>query len=205
MPYLNKPPPNPEPIDCRILNAALDLFVLKGYHNVSVHDVQRESEVSIGSIYKHFGGKEGIAIALYERLLAELDEMVDNIIQQQQSPKACCEAIIRQLFEYTETHPHIIAYILHAKHFEFIPNEAPVCNSEAFSKIRKIILQGMNEGEFRKTDLRVATASVFGSAIRMIHLRLDGVIEEPLTVYLDEILEGVWQGMRLSKNNESFF
>ncbi|MCK5647871.1 MAG: TetR/AcrR family transcriptional regulator, partial [Gammaproteobacteria bacterium] len=77
MPYLNREVPNPEPIDCRILTAALDLFVDNGYHNVSVHDVQKQANVSIGSIYNHFGGKEGIAKALYKHLLNEMNEMID--------------------------------------------------------------------------------------------------------------------------------
>ena len=199
MPYLNKIPPNPEPLDCRILNAALDLFVLKGYHNVSVHDVQRKADVSIGSIYKYFGGKEGIATALYARLLSEFDEMIDNIMAQHKGAKERCEAIIRQLFEYTETHTHIIAYVLHAKHAEFIPNEAPVCDSIAFRKMREVIQQGMDQRELRNTDLQVATACIFGSAIRMIHLRLEGVIDKPLMIYFDNLLESIWLGMKGEK------
>jgi hypothetical protein len=42
----------------------------------------------------------------------------------------------------------------------------------------------MDQGEFRKTAPEVATACVFSSAIRMIHLRLEGVIDKPLIVYL---------------------
>ena len=79
MPYLNKATPDPEPIDCRILTAALDLFVEYGFHSVSVHDVQKQANVSIGSIYNHFGGKEGIAKALYTHLLKEFEEMIGVI------------------------------------------------------------------------------------------------------------------------------
>ncbi len=39
MPYLNKLPADPRPLNCRILTAALDLFVENGYHNVSVHHI----------------------------------------------------------------------------------------------------------------------------------------------------------------------
>ena len=82
MPYLKKVIPSPEPVDCRILTAALDLFVNRGFHNVSVHDVQKQADVSIGSIYNHFGGKEGIAKALYEHLLIEMQDLVDRAVQQ---------------------------------------------------------------------------------------------------------------------------
>ncbi len=73
MPYLTREAPSPEPIDCRILTAALELYVNRGYHNVSVHDVQKLANVSIGSTYRHFGGKEGIAKALYHHLLNEMN------------------------------------------------------------------------------------------------------------------------------------
>ncbi len=49
------------PMDYRIMTAALRLFVNQGYHNVSVHDIQKQADVSFGSIYNYFGGKEGIA------------------------------------------------------------------------------------------------------------------------------------------------
>lgn len=196
MPYLNHIPPEPEPVDCRILTAALDLFVLKGYHNVSVHDLQKEANVSIGSIYNHFGGKEGIAKALYNHLLKEMEEVVDDAIREYDGARNRSEAIIRKLFEYTESHTHIISFVFHAKHAEFITDEQPICNSLPFKKMRNIIQDGMDNGEFRKTNSWVAVSSVFGAAIRMIHLRLDGIIQEPLTQYTDEILESAWLSMK---------
>ncbi len=203
MPYLNRIPCIPEPIDCRILTAALDLFVSRGYHNVSVHDVQKEANVSIGSIYNHFGGKEGIAKALYSHLLNEMEEMIDTVMRDRDSATQRCETIIRLLFEYTETRANIIAYIFHAKHTEFIPDESPICNSSPFAKMRGIVQQGMETGEFRKTDPWVATASVFGGAIRMIQLRLDGVVQRPLGDFLDNVLESAWQGMLVERASEA--
>lgn len=203
MPYLNHIPSQPEPVDCRILTAALDLFVVKGYHNVSVHDLQREANVSIGSIYNHFGGKEGIAKALYNHLLKEMEEMVDDAVEQHDDARHRSSAIIRKLFEYTESHTNIISYVFHAKHTEFISDEQPICNSLPFTKMRNIIQQGMDNGELRKTDPWVAASIVFGAAIRMIHLRLDGIIKEPVTQYTDEILESAWLSMKPEKSPSS--
>lgn len=196
MPYLSHNPPQPEPIDCRILTAALDLYVENGFHNVSVHQVQQKAQVSIGSIYNHFGGKEGIASALYRHLLNEMNQMVDDILAAHQQPQARCQAIIRQLFDYTETRRNIIAYIFHARHSEFI-DDAPICMAEPFQKMLAIISQGMQDGSFRRCNERVASAAIFGSAIRLIHLRLDGIIEQPLPTLYDELIDTIWQGMLL--------
>ncbi len=195
MPYLDREPRIPETVDCRILTAALELFVEHGFHKVSVHDVQKSANVSIGSIYNHFGGKEGIAKALYYHLLKEFDNMIEQIINEDMSNRERCNKIIALLFEYTESRRDIISYMLHAKHREFLPNEPPICSASPFKAMRNIVQQGMDEGEIRPGDPWVVAASVFGGAIRLIHLRLDNVIESPLPEKYEEVIECMWQGM----------
>ncbi len=195
MPHLKKDTPEKESVDCRILTAGLDLFVERGFHNVSVHDVQKQANVSIGSIYNHFGGKEGIAKALYYHLMREFEEMVEEVISEEMTNRERCNLIIRLLFEYTETRRNIVSYMLHAKHREFLPDEPPVCSSTPFKAMRNIVQQGMDSGEIRRGEPWVVAAAVFGGAIRMIHLRLDGVIKEPLTDFYDELIDCMWQGL----------
>lgn len=188
MPYLKKLIPHPEPIDCRILTAALDLFVQHGYHNISIHEIQKQAQVSIGSIYNYFGGKEGVARALYQHILNELDQVVDDVIAEGGSPVDQCQRVIADLFNYTETHRNIIAFAFHPKHAEFLPEEPQTSDSSAFTKMRGIVQRGMDLGEFRQMDTWVAASGMFGGAIRMIQLRLEGKIERPLPEYLEEVL-----------------
>ena len=42
-----------------ILDAALKLFSEKGYHNVSIHEIAKEAEFGIGTLYKFFANKRG--------------------------------------------------------------------------------------------------------------------------------------------------
>lgn len=195
MPYLKRSAPNPEPIDCKILTAALDLFVNSGYHNVSVHEIQKKADVSIGSIYNHFGGKDGIAKALYKHILNEMDELVNDIAIEFDSPAEQCKEIVKQLFKHTETHYNIMAFVFHAKHAEFVPDEPLICNTLPFIKIREIVEDGMECGEFRRTDSWVAASAIFGGAIRMIQLRLDNLIEKPLPEYTDMIMDAAFMGL----------
>jgi AcrR family transcriptional regulator len=48
-----------------ILDAALAEFTAHGVAGASIEDIRRRSGASVGSIYHHFGGKDGIAGALY--------------------------------------------------------------------------------------------------------------------------------------------
>ncbi|MGD9164592.1 MAG: TetR/AcrR family transcriptional regulator [Chromatiales bacterium] len=195
MPYLKMSTPNNDAVNCRIMTAALDLFVERGFHNVSVHDVQKQANVSIGSIYNHFGGKQGIAKAIYHHLLKQFEEMVEEIIAEDLGYRQRCNKIIRLLFEYTETRRNIISFMLHAKHREFLPDEPPVYCSLPFRGTRSIVEKGMEAGEIRQGEPWVMAATIFGGAVRMIHLRLDGVIEEPLINHYEELIDCMWQGV----------
>jgi AcrR family transcriptional regulator len=183
-------------MDCRILTASLKLFVNQGYHNVSVHDIQKQANVSIGSIYKHFGGKEGIAKALHDRLLEEMNLMVDSVIDQDLSVIEQCNRIIELLFEYTESRTEIIAFILNAKHTEFITGEPPICTAEPFQKISALVQRGMDIGEIQPYDCWVSASVIFGGAFRMIYMRLEGLIDRPLPELYEQLIDATWKTLK---------
>jgi AcrR family transcriptional regulator len=54
-----------------ILDAALEAFDARGVLAATLDDIRERSGASIGSIYHHFGDKEGIAAALYAHLLGD--------------------------------------------------------------------------------------------------------------------------------------
>lgn len=63
----------------QMLAAALDLFSVKGYHNVSMHEIAGKAEFAIGTLYKFFKNKEDLYKALiiekadeYHRILSDV-------------------------------------------------------------------------------------------------------------------------------------
>lgn len=178
-----------------VLEAALDLFVERGYFGTSVHDIVRESNVSIGSIYHHFGDKEGVARALYQMQTERMEAAVGEIVARYKTARERCHAIMDLLFRLTEEEPKSMEFMLHAKHREFIPTEKPVCSSKPFEAMRRIVTEGIARGEIRQMDVIVASTCLFGGAIRMITARLDGVVPHPLPRYLDAVWDCSWKAV----------
>ena len=178
-----------------VLAAAMALFVERGYFGTSVHDIVRASNVSIGSIYHHFGDKAGIARALYAAQTARMDALIAGIAARHPGAAARCRAIVEALFRLTEDDPVAMEFMLHVKHREFIPDEKPVCSSKPFEAMRRIVVEGIARAEIRPVDVMVASTSLFGSALRMITARLDGVLPKPLPEYLDEVWEASWRAV----------
>lgn len=179
-----------------VLVASIHLFTKQGYFNTTMPDIVRKSGVSTGSIYHHFGDKEGIAKALFEMLIARMEIAFNNIEQQNDTAQTRCKAVIELLFRITEEEPEVMTFMLFVKHKEFMPSMAPICSSKPFRQMRKMIADGINNSEVRPMDDMVAAASVFGGALRMISLRLDGVLERPLEECFDEIWSCAWQSVR---------
>jgi len=178
-----------------VLFTALKLFSERGYFNTSVHDIQKQAKVSIGSIYHHFGNKESIAKALFTHIESTMHDEIAAINIKHPTCHARCKAIIAYLFEETEKNPDAMQYMLYAKHREFMPEEKPVCSSRPFTLMKEMVEEGIRTGEVRQMDINVTAASIFGGAIRLIFLRLDGVLDQPLPYYLEECWACAWRGV----------
>ncbi|MCW8900450.1 MAG: TetR/AcrR family transcriptional regulator [Gammaproteobacteria bacterium] len=185
----------PGDTQAQILSATLSLFTGQGYFNTSVHDIARESEVSIGSIYHHFKDKEGVARALYNDMINRMSSELATIKKNHNTAHDRCYAVIELLFIITEQEPDIMEFMLYSKHREFLPNERPVCSSQPFEIMREFVQDGMNSGEIQDMDLMVASTCLFGGAIRMITSSMDGLLKKPLSSYIDDIWICSWRAV----------
>jgi len=61
----------------RIVDAALRHFAEHGYHAARVEDVARELGIAKGSVFQHFGTKEGLFLAAYKKAVTLLPAYQD--------------------------------------------------------------------------------------------------------------------------------
>lgn len=74
-------PKDPDSTKERILDAALDVFSTKGYHDARVDEIVEKSATSKGSVYFHFPSKQSIFIALVDRFADALERHVVEAIE----------------------------------------------------------------------------------------------------------------------------
>lgn len=61
----------------RIVETALRQFADRGYHAARVEDVAAELGIAKGSIFQHFGSKEGLFLAVYKHAVSSLSSYLD--------------------------------------------------------------------------------------------------------------------------------
>jgi AcrR family transcriptional regulator len=71
---------DPESTRGKILDAALDTFASKGYHDTRLDEIAATSATSKGSIYFHFPNKERLFLALVDQFADLLERRVQEAI-----------------------------------------------------------------------------------------------------------------------------
>jgi len=88
----------------RILDAAAQVFAVKGYHGTLVDEIAAEAETSKGGVYFHFPNKQAIFLALLDRLADILRERVESVVATRSSPIERAEAALRVVLETFGSH-----------------------------------------------------------------------------------------------------
>jgi AcrR family transcriptional regulator len=95
-----------------ILDAALRAFTDKGYEGATVADVRQLSGASTGSIYHHFGDKEGLAAALYVEALRDYQAGLLAVLQGRPDAERGIKAIVRHHLRWVAAHPDLARFLL---------------------------------------------------------------------------------------------
>ena len=89
----------------KILDAALELFAMQGYHNTSISQIAKKAGVSKGLMYNYFDGKDDLMHQIVYERLSEGHDFVEQIGKQPDA-KSKLRLLIDFSFNYLITDPH---------------------------------------------------------------------------------------------------
>ncbi len=84
-----------------ILQAADDLLLEKGYHEMSMDDIAARVGVSKGTLYLHFSSKEDLVFATLEGHMSAFGAAMDSILEDDLTPRAKLKGLIELVFKAT--------------------------------------------------------------------------------------------------------
>lgn len=159
--------PRKELVREQLIDIAAQLFDSKGYVQTSINDIARAIGLGRSAVYHYFRNKEEILAALVEaEALTPSHQLMELSEQAELSPserlrRAVVAGISRRLSSGSR-------FILLARLEAQIPEElGPVYNKgrrDIYDFYVKCIVDGMEAGEFREVDPKVAAFAVIGMA-----------------------------------------
>ncbi len=81
-----------------ILQAAEELFLEKGFHDVSIDEIAARVGIAKGTVYLHFDSKEDLVFALLQRDMKHFLQEVDAILASGESATVRLRAIIERVY-----------------------------------------------------------------------------------------------------------
>lgn len=180
----------------KVIKTARRLFVEHGYCGVSIPAIVKESGVSTGAIYSYFKDKEELAVKIHEQTVNEFYDLFQQRLDEQETVYSVLKKFTELVCELTETDPILMKYMLFMDHGSSVCNLSPVCATEPFRLLQSYLRKGIEDGEIRCDDFIIAGLSYTGITIRAAELRMEGILERPLTSISDELVANGWNAIK---------
>ncbi len=176
-----------------ILLASLKLFSEKGYFNTSLTDIKDAVGIkTTHGIYQHFKNKQNIAEVLYGNILDSLSISIDDIRRRNRKASEQLREMVDLLFKLTDDAPEVIQFLLVVNIKEILPEEKPLLETAPFNKIRRVIQNGIKEGEIRSVDPLQAYSYFFGVIKHTLSLVLSGDLPKTAGSYQSQAWLAAW-------------
>ncbi|HEX3735349.1 MAG TPA: TetR/AcrR family transcriptional regulator [Solirubrobacterales bacterium] len=174
-----------------ILEAALESFGASGA--TTIDDVRRRSGASVGSIYHHFGGKDGIAVALYVEILRGYQAGVVRTLGRAPDAEAGVRALVRHHLHWVERNPDRARFLLQGGVArEYAGDELKALNQDMFATVSDWVEL---QSAIRPLRREIFYAAVFGPAQELSRSWLGGRTRS-LRRLEDELAEAAWRAVR---------
>lgn len=187
---------NPEEKISRVISTARRLFVESGYCGVSIPAIVQASGVSTGAIYSYFKDKESLAQEIHNQTVDEFYELFQRRLTGEESVYEVLRTFTELVCELTEKQPVLMKYMLFMNHGGVVNDLSPVCSTEPFRLLQSHLRRGIEQGEIRVKDYLIAGLSYTGITLRAAELRMDGVLECPLTEISEDLVENGWNAIK---------
>tara|TARA_B100001778_G_C18506973_1_gene592337 strand:+ start:461 stop:1039 length:579 start_codon:yes stop_codon:yes gene_type:complete len=182
----------------RIMDAALQVFVSKGYSDTRMDDIVEMSGLSKGAIYHHYKSKKELFISLIEHwenfsFPNIFDKDLDKI-----SSADALRAIVNDIVITFKKNKHVFLAELEfwslANHDEDVRLKTKSLYVKLLNLFKNIIKKGIDRGEFKNIDKNIGALSIMTSIQGVIWFSIFEESKLSAEIYLNEVIEFIIKG-----------
>lgn len=133
-----------------MIQKGLSLFAARGYDAVSVRDIAKAAGVSEAALYKHFKGKEDMALYIFTTIIKEYTQQIEVIDERTQGAVEKLCAIVNLTYNFYDEYPEAIRFTLLSQYsfWDSVSEEV-----KPHFVYRRILEEGMAKGEIPKQEV----------------------------------------------------
>lgn len=182
-----------------ILDAALVCFNEKGLAATSIEDIRLRSGASVGSIYHHFGNKEGIANALYDAGLAAYHDGLRPVFAADVGAEDLIRRVVGWHIQWSVANRELTRFLMTARRApELMAGEV-----ERRRETGRFLREGLAAlerhaaaGRLRAFPVDLLLGLLVGPAQEYLRAWLAGHARTPPDVAAERLAEAAWAALR---------
>ena len=161
-------PKAPEANRASILAAAIAEFASRGYKGASMDQIAARTNTTRGLINYYFRSKDGLYLAVLERVYAEIRDAERKLVLDPVPPVDAIRKIVEFTYDYYVRHEHFVRIVVaenqaKGRHMKRFPALRAI-NRPIVDMLGKVIARGQGDGVFRgdvdPIDVHMAIAAL---------------------------------------------
>ena len=180
----------------RILEAALEVFSLKGFHPATMDEIAEKGGVGKGTLYRYFETKEKHFAELVRIRLEELGKRAGSAVDFHDNVLTMISKYIRIYFEFFDRNQRLYRLIIQEQLDlgDYSPDEYFRKVMKALPNLKRKVYEGTQQGILKDVDFQTVFYGTMGFAHGVIQKWLARDCSYPLVNELPGVLEVLFHG-----------
>jgi AcrR family transcriptional regulator len=151
----------------RLMLAAVESFASRGYHATTTRDIASAAGMSPAALYVHFPSKAALLFAISESGHQQTLALVETVAAGDENPREKIRRIVEDFVVWharRHTVARVVQYELHAlpeREYEVVRD----LRRRIERRVREVIAEGVEQGEFAVGDVRTAALAVLSLGV----------------------------------------
>ncbi len=160
-----------------ILDAALELFVERGFHGTAVPAVAEHAKVGAGTIYRYFANKEALVNALWQKWKGEISRAVLEDFPVAAPAREQFRAFWDRMAAFALAHPRAFAFLELHHHGSYLDADSRAIEDQLMDFATAFIRNAQTQGDIQPLEPVMLMAIVYGAFVGVVRASWEGRLE----------------------------
>jgi len=158
------------PTQDKLRSAAREIMARKGISGTTTQEIAKRADCSQAAIYKHWDGKESLALDLFDESMGGLQDAMRGAAETAADPSGRAIGALLGLLRFAREHPRDFAFLFQVFHGQYAPwlsrHKLP----------RDLILEELERAGVDPDERGIKAALLLGMAVRLAFFEKQGLV-----------------------------
>ena len=178
-----------------ILDAALELFVERGFYGTAVPEIADRASVGAGTIYRYFDSKEALVNAIYRQQKMMFAQVALGDFPATAPTREQFRTLWMRMAQFATAHPKAFVFMELHHHQRYLDAENVALEQRMLDLFGNVVVQAQARGDLKQGPPRLLMGIVMGAFVGVIRSCVE--IDQPLESADWKLAEQIlWEAVR---------